>query len=181
MTKFFWSIPGIAIYVYVINILAQYGWNMYYKLPASFIDASIASNTTFLHLIISSIFELIKINLVGDLIFIIIVLLIIYASDKFNGKKSLIFLVTLMAFFIGWEFYDFGFNLAKVNGTFFVAESGCLPEASSTRYVAPIIYNNNAVFIPINNDNKMEGGFLVKDLSQMSCVIKMTEIGQLKR
>jgi len=167
MTEFFWSIPGIAIYIYVINILAQYGWNMYYQIPASFIDASITSNTTFMHVIIGALIMVALAHWILSIIIIAVVSLSFYVANRIGSKKGLLALFAILAIVIGWKFYDFGSYLAKQNTLFFVSEPGCLPEASSTKYVAPTMYGQDAIFIPIDTANKMKGGFLVKDLSNI--------------
>ena len=175
--KWFCSIPGIAVYIYVINVLAQYGWNIYYQIPSTFIDASIASNTTFMYMFIKGVLSDVKIHPFIYLIYFVVIVGATLIAVYLKGSKY--FVITIVAILIGWRFYDFGLTLAKVNDTFFVTESGCLSEATSTRYISPTIYQDEAVFIPIDQNNKMKGGFLVKNLTQMSCLTKIAQIGQV--
>src|SRR3989344_3587248 len=42
-----WSLPVISVYLYAATILTQYGFNSYFNIPSSFIEASIKENIVY--------------------------------------------------------------------------------------------------------------------------------------
>lgn len=168
----------IGIYIYVITILTQYGWNTYYNIPSNFIDASITANTTYLYVLITAIINEFGAHpyLYSGILFVIVLIIIITNYYKKFGY----FLITVLALALAYGFFNFGLNLGKINEHFSVIDQPCLPQATSTRYISPTTYQDKIILIPIDQDNKMKGGFLVKDLSQISCLTKDAYIGQVK-
>jgi hypothetical protein len=55
----------------------------------------------------------------------------------------------------------------------------CPPIGSDARYIIPISYGSDGVFVPINASNTMTGGFLVKDLATLNCKLVQQNIGKV--
>lgn len=159
----------------------QYGFNSYYGIPPNFIDFSIKENIIFffqlsqLFLGISTANAWIWTILI---IFILIIALIIKLFfNKFKKLFSIILLLILGSTLFG--FYYFGDFIAKNNDLFYVLLPNC-SAIGPEKYIAPIIYNDKAIFITVDDQNNLKSGFIVKEISDLSCAIEQRKVGKIK-
>lgn len=182
MSKF-WSLPVITAYLYGITILTQYGYNSYFNIPTSFIESSITSNFVYF-------FQLFQLaTAIGGVIqwwmwaIVIIGLLTIlfFYFYHFVGKYVIISVGFVVLLIFLYQSYDFGMLLAKSNSEFYVPTGNCSSLDTNIRYVIPHTYGGDIILVPIDESNKMIGGILVKDFSELGCVIEKKNIGLITR
>ena len=47
MTKKFWTLSALTVYIYTITILEQFGYNQYFGIPYNFVESSITVNVVY--------------------------------------------------------------------------------------------------------------------------------------
>ncbi len=182
MHKLFWSIPGLTIYAYATNILIQHGFYSYFGIPSDFINASITTN------IINyfGLFQLVKATM-GLIVWwmwfilvpIILVLVFLYYMDS-RYQKIIVTFGTLVLIFFLYTSFNFGIQLAKGSEFFYAPISNCISK-DGTEYVIPGFYQDKAILVSIDPNNKMRGGFIVRDLAQISCELNFQRIGTITK
>ncbi len=180
--KFLAAIFGTGVYFYAVPILLQYGYNSYFGIPANFIEPSIRDNIIFFF----SLFQLAQ-NVAGVLpLWIWIVLgvlaLIIWFLVAFRVISGVIISLMLIALtgLSLFGFHNFGEALAKSAVEFPVLPTGCLPAEKNITYIIPAYYQTTALIVPIYTDtNKLTGGFLPRESSELNCEIQKKQIGQI--
>jgi hypothetical protein len=178
-----WSIPVITAYLYATTILTQYGYNSYFNIPPSFIEASIRANVIYyfqLFTIIGEVAGLFKwwqwSITIGA---IIIVVMACYVESIY---RNIVFIIGIFFLFLTlWGSVSIGSFLAKNIPTFLVPSSTCYGIGEDKSYIIPVIYDNDAILIPIDTSTlKMTGGFIVKDIPTMSCKLEYKNVGLIK-
>jgi hypothetical protein len=177
MTKAFWSIPALAIYLYVITILTQYGFYSYFGIPSGYIDASITSNTTFFYTLVQGAIASVFAIKWGWLIIIPVIIFILKVFKAKHIKSA----ITLLVIASAYGFVGFGNLLATHQTAFLVLEPNCASVDFGQKYIIPQLSNGEAVLVPVSEDNKIDGSFLVKNAPDLNCKIKWTEIGLIKK
>jgi hypothetical protein len=178
--KKFWTLPILAIYMYCLTILTQYGFLAYFNIPSSFIEVSIRDNAIYAY----SLFEAIK-----SLIWIVqwwqwlIAALLFTAGSIFlhNFGKIILAGVTILMIIFLANAVRFGNALAQNQTNFLIMAPDCPPINGSRDYIVPSIYQGNAILVPVDKDMKIQGGFLLKAVSEMSCKLESKQVGKVKR
>lgn len=177
----FWSIPSLTIYFYAANILAQYGYISYFNIPSSFIESSLKDNIIYF-------FDLFRIGfavigLIGWwlLLFIIPVILIVALFYNPYSWRRFIYVFSPIALLASlWLFYNFGNKLASYNESYDVITPECINMNKETVYIIPDIYDTKLILVPIDKaTNKIKNGYLVKNSTDISCVIERQHIGRV--
>lgn len=180
-----WSIPVISLYLYVTTILTQYGFNSYFDIPYSFIEVSIRENIIYFF----QLFQLASnvIGLMGWWMWFLVPLTLLFMFLSYNTLTQKIVSLVIIIFFIVflWNSYNFGNTIASSMTDFYSIPENCLEDIGNSEdslYIIPVFQNDKAVIIPLNkNDNKIQGGFIVKDLSDINCKIEKKEIGNVAK
>ncbi len=176
MTKIFWTIPSLAIYLYAITILTQFGFGSYFGIPSAFVEASITANTVYFYILAQA---MVKLVIAIKWWWILIVFISYWILKVFDENQikyvAMIFMLISIYFFV-----SFGNLLASTQTNFLTLPNGCLDGNSSQRYVVPVVYQGEGIIVPIDENNKMSGGFIVKDLSELNCRLKHEEVGSIK-
>ena len=172
----------ISVYLYGITILTQYGFNSYFNIPSSFIESSIKENIIYffqLFQLASSVAGLMKwwMWLVA-----ILAILIITFFYNFSGYRKVIALCgTLLLGYLLYGSYNFGILLAKNTSTFYVPAQNCSSLDKNTSYIIPNFYQGKAILVSVDNNKKLTGSVLVKDLSEPGCSTELKYIGLISK
>lgn len=178
-----WSLPAVTVYLYTVTILTQYGYNSYFKIPSNFIEFSIKSNIIYFY----QLFQL-GTGIAGLMRWwmwiVLIFLALLFVFLFFLNKILRIVLVTLtipaLFYIIGPGSYKFGFLIAKNTSSFYIPVNQCFSQNNYNNFVIPTFYESKAILIPIDqNTNKMQGGFIVKEVSEIQCPIEQKEVGNI--
>ena len=177
-----WSLPILSVYFYAVTILTQYGYNSYFNIPSSFIGASIGDNVVyFFHLfqVAAVVAGLMSWWMWIVAISAIAIITVIYFFDSWYNIFLDLIAVLIMGMFL-WGSYGFGGLLASSVTNFRVLSSDCPQIGSDNFYIIPVISETKAVLIPIDVETKkMKGGFMVRDLSGLTCKIVSQEVGKI--
>ncbi len=176
MNRLFWSIPVLAVYSYVVTILFDFGYQIYFGVPAYFIQSSVTGNTIFFYILVQSIRQII-INLGWWWLLFLPIL----GALVFYFQKHIVTLVTVFLIIFAMLAVNFGMSIAQTADTFLMMSDTCPPLGSDPKYILVSIHENEAVFVPIDNENRMVGGFLIKDVTQLSCKLEFKTVGKIIR
>ena len=182
MKRLLWSIPAIAIYFYTATVLTEYGFASYFGVSSNFIEASLKDNIIYfyqLFILTEGVAGMVKWwawAIIG--VAALIIVASCYLSSFARGWFT--FCGTALLFFCLMGFYTFGHFLAANTDIFLVPLTNCPSASQDTIYIIPVIDNGQAVLVPINQNNNMIGGFLVKNLTDLSCGIEYKNIGLIK-
>jgi hypothetical protein len=177
-----WGIPAIALYFYIATVLVGYGYISYFNLPSNFISASLSDNIIFFF----QLFEVGKyaIGLISWWVWFIasVGALFIFFLCHFSKPWRVFFGVvgTLLFFTLLWRSYDLGGTTATNTTNFLVPSADC-PLASGGRYIIPTILDTQAVLVSIDENNKMTGKFLVRDLTVLPCTLELKNVGRVTK
>ena len=178
-----WSIPVISAYLYGITILTQYGFNSYFNIPSSFIDASIKENFIYffqLFRLASAVAGFMKWWMWAVVILAALIIIFFFNFHSF-WKKVISFCGILFLGYLLYGSYNFGILLAKNTTAFYVPSQNCVSLEKDTQYIIPNFYQGKVILVPINSDRKMTGSVLVKDLSEAGCATEIKYIGKITK
>jgi len=173
------SIPALAVYFYGATILTEYGFASYFHIPYSFISASLSDNIIYffqLLTVVEAILGYMRWQM--WLLVFVIVLTIVYLCYRHRFWRVLfgvVGMIILLVILLGS--FNFGKTIAASTADFWVLPPGCLAAGLDGRYVIPAFYGENAVLIHIDQNNKMTGGFLVKNITSLACEVEREAIG----
>lgn len=182
--KALWSLPALAIYFYTAAVLTQSGYLFYFGIPKSFVEASLKENIIFFYefsIIAQGIASLLSwaIWILLFLSALIIVLLYLY-YDFWRSYFTVMGILSLFIILMG--FFNYGKFLASAIPEFLVPSPDCSLVKNDARYIVPIVdISGQAVFVPIDQTNKLIGGFFVKNISNESCKLEVQNIGKLTK
>lgn len=77
-------------------------------------------------------------------------------------------------------FFDFGRSLGENTTRYLTPAENCPGLILGDRYIIPQTYGSKIILMQIDNDNKIVGGFTVKDMADMPCEFQYEEIGKVK-
>jgi|GEM_PF-1190819 hypothetical protein len=179
----FWSIPAVGLYFYVATVLTDWGFLSYFNIPSSFVQASLSGNIIFFYQFIHSTLELLGsfhwyVYVAAGFFFVVLVALY-YLIFQYNRrlKNTLVAIGTLILFLYLGTFFRLG-NLIASTQTSFVVPVDC-SVGSAYAYVVPMTDENETVLVPIDQNNKMTGGYLVKTTSDSSCTFEWKNVGKV--
>lgn len=174
----------IAVFIYALTILTEFGFLSYFGVPSHLVEASIVTNTVYLRQIGEGIVLAIKQSPFGFVGLLILFGLVYWLfTFKFNAKEMRGIrnsLLIMLALFTLYTAHSFGFKLAESTTGFTTLYDCSEISSSTTKYIVPAIRGNSVVAVPINNENKMIGGFYLKDMSAINCKLEWKELGKIK-
>lgn len=179
----FWSIPVVAVYFYTATVLTSYGFLSYFNVPPVFIQASLSSNIVFSYQYITAFLTLLAglhwYAFLGLGIFIFIVAVSYFFLFQYSRrwKKILIAILTILWLLYLGTFYQLG-KVIAANQTSFIVPVNC-SVGQDYAYIIPVIDGNTTVLVPIDQSNKMTGGFLIKNTADLSCTFEWKPIGKI--
>lgn len=181
--KKLWGLPTISIYLYGVTILTQYGFYSYFGIPSKYIESSIKENIIFFF----QMFRLAK-DVAGFmkwwvwimLVVAITVIFLLYNSEAWY-RKILNVLGIMALLFLLYGTYNFGVLLGKTNTVFYVLGPECVSVEKPESYVIPDLTQDKLILIPIDENRKILGGFLIKDTSDIPCKIEMKYVGPISK
>lgn len=181
MTRFFWSAPGIALYLYTITILVQNGYNDYFNIPKTFIESSLVANITFFWKIVPGLISLFTEHWFIILLVIIVMSVMFFSSGRYIQATFILF-ITLIMLWLAYGSYSFGIQLAKLTSSFYSFKKECSPVRAeeNIRYVGPTVYEDKVILVPINASNTLQNGIRVIGLTNTDCDLEINDIGIIK-
>ena len=180
--KGFWTIPVLAAYIYAITILGFAGFYLYFGIPIDYLEASLVANTVYVHMLLHAFWSAFAlITPIGWLVIGATSLFILVGSYFyfFKANKAVSWLFITAALLFAWQSVEFGENIARSVTGFYVPAEGCISGVKDERYIIPAFYQGKAILVPIDLDNKMTGGFLIRDPAELDCKLKFEEIGRI--
>jgi hypothetical protein len=181
LSNLLWSIPALAVYFYTATVLTEYGYASYFKIPTNFISTSLSDNIIYFFQLFTAVkyqIGFIKWWAWLILVFVILFIAFLYYSH-YLWKKTLTLTGVVIFFLLLGGFFHFGGKLAANNAEFWIPASDCPPIGSDSRYIIPGFNESVAVFVPIDQNNKIIGGFLVKNLTELPCKLEYKNIGRI--
>jgi hypothetical protein len=174
--KEFWTIPGLAVYVYVVTILFQFGFLSYFNLPSSFIGASIQANTIYFYQLFTS------------LVFVLasfkwwwIILGPVFFWGGYQLRRYLTWILVGVMFLFFYVSYSFGQKYASVHPTFITVPANCVEgDVEAAQYIVPVMSDNIAVLLPVDAGNKLLDGLYLKNPTELNCRLDFKYIGPIK-
>lgn len=183
MRRFFWSIPGLTIYVYATNILIQWGLYSYFGIPSEYVSASIISNIIGYY----GLFQLAKgvAGLMGWWLLILVASALIVIVFYFFSSTFQKLTTTVVTLFLIWLVlygcYNFGMWIGKNQTYYYIPTPGCITIGTATGFIIPGFIDDKAILVPINSQHKMIGGYTTRDLSQIPCPLEKREVGKITK
>lgn len=174
MTKKFWTIPVITVYIYAVTVLANSGFVSYFDIPRYFIGSSIKENILFAHMLFQMVWQLA--GAIGILWLLIIPALLVAA---FYTEKFIRILITLCLLWFGFFGSSmFGSWIAEKQVTFLSPSDQC-EQFVGGKYA--VVAANEDVFaiIKIDENKKMEKGFKPYLVSDLSCGMDYKDLGPI--
>jgi hypothetical protein len=181
--KLFWSIPAVALYFYIATVLMEYGYASYFNIPSNYVSASISDNIIYFFQLFTSWKHEIGIMSwwVWIVLFLIAVFIVLLWYSHRAWRVIISIVGTVVFVLLLASFYNFGQALAAINTGFWIPAADCTSVPSSTRYVAPISYGEEVVFVPIDASNTLLNGILVKNAATLDCELQYQNIGKIKK
>lgn len=180
--KVFTSIAGSATYVYILTIVAFYGYNSYFNIPDSFIAFSVKTPIIFFFDIARGVLIFLKSLSIwswfGLIVFLIVLLILseMYKLVRYLAYVGIIFLVCYLPF----GFYKFGGFIGASTTSFYTVSEECIPGDSKFIYIAPTLFEGKLIFVPIDrNTRKLQNGLIVRESTNLTCQIEKKEIGKV--
>ena len=110
-----------------------------------------------------------------------IIVVVSYISRIFfNGHKVIFaWIGTGLAIILLVGSFGLGSFIAQQKKSFLVLPSACHAGDGGVVYVIPDIYEGKAILVPIDlkNNNKLGNGFMLIDISALSCKLEYSEMG----
>jgi hypothetical protein len=177
------AIPIAAIYLYTATVWTQFGYDSYFGIPSNYIGYSIRENILFSYVMWLSIeYFMATIHWYGwALIFILGTLA--YWSPTL--RKIILWIFAAFLLVSLFNFVKLGDMIARNKTDFFTIASECNTLGTTTKYVIPELHDSDALLVPYTTDenhhNKLIGGFVVKNLSELNCrIVEDYQIGKLE-
>jgi hypothetical protein len=179
----FWSIPAIGLYFYVATVLTNWGFLSYFNIPSTFVQASLSSNIIFFYQFITA-----ALSLLGSLhwyvyvaagFFFIVVVALYYLIFQYNKplKNTFVAVGTIVLFLYLGTFFSLG-NLIASTQTSYIVPVDC-SVGPAYAYVIPLTDENQTILVPIDQNNKMTDGFLVRNTADLSCTFESKPVGKV--
>ena len=180
MNRYFWSIPGLTIYLYAMSVWTQYGFYSYFGVPYNLIDASFVTNVVYYFQLLQVGGVLLRALWIFVAVVALLIVLLLYALGR--HWKSLITVSTVMLLVVLWYSSSFGTWLAKNTSYFYIVPQGCVANIGTTTTSVVVGFDGtDAIFVPVSTStHELLGGFAVRDLTQLPCDLAMTETGILR-
>ena len=177
------SIPILTAYVYTLTVVTFYGFNSYFNIPANYIEFSIKNPILFFFdfskLILVVLSQISGLAWLGIIIGILVILALFMFSKI--ARWIIILGAILLVAYLPFGFYNFGTFLATMSTNFYTASSNCIPGATGDRYIAPTLFDTKAIFVPIDENNHLKNGLLVREVSTLTCQLEKNEIGRISK
>lgn len=177
ITKSFWEIPVLTVYIYVITILTSSGFLAYFDVPPHFVGATIKENVVFMKMILDIIWQCV--SAIGYL-WLVLLPLSIVITHYFHKHLSKIVVVSLILFAI-FGTKPLGTLMAEKQITFLTPSEDC-EEFKGKTYA--ILSASDNTFVLLETDpvtKKIKRGFKPVDVSHLSCGLDYKDLGPLTR
>lgn len=178
------SLPIITVYLYILTVVALYGFNSYFNIPSNYIEFSVRNHIIFffdLARLAVSVCEHVTMGAWLGIGFALLFLLALCFSGKIM-RWLIIIGLGFFAVYLPFGFYRFGGFMAAVSTSFYTAPSSCISGATEDLYVAPTLFESKIVFVPIDAvTHKLKNGLLVREMSAVSCQLEKKEIGKVQK
>jgi hypothetical protein len=182
--KKFWSIPIVLAFLYGITILTQYGYDSFFSLPASFVGASIASNTLFAYSAVEAFLQILTaLHWWWWPIIIVTITVTGVLSYLFleSGSSAFWGIISVTALLFLYFAPTLGNIIAKEKIDFLVTAPGC-SIGPDQAYLVPDIYDGKAIIVSFDpKTKKLDSEFSLKDLSQFPCKLEYENIGPIRK
>lgn len=176
------SLPIIGIYLYGITTITQYGFNAYFSIPKNFIETSIRANILYffeLFKLAQGVAGLMRWWMWAVLLLLALFFILLYFYHHIFAKL-IIGLTVILLIVILVKSYNFGAFIAANTPDFLTLEQGCQNSDQDKIFIAPVLYDTQAVLVPIDkNTKKLSGGFQVKEVSELGCKLETQHIGKI--
>jgi hypothetical protein len=173
----FWNIPIITVYLYAVAILTQHGFNSYFNIPSNFIEFSIKENIVYFFQLFQLALAIVGVMKFWMWIVVLVGAIVIAILCFFDYVYEIIFTSILIGGALVGSYY-FGNFLAINTSTFYVPLSDC-QLIGQGKYIIPVFYDSKAILVSIDENNKLGNGFMVKEMSDLSCKIELKNIGKI--
>lgn len=180
MNRYFWSLPGLTVYLYAMSVWTQYGFYSYFGVPYNLIDVSFVSNVVYY-------FQLLQLDglLLKELWgFVIVAVLLVLALIWGLGRHAKVFvtLCTLALLVMLWYSSSFGTWLAKSTPEFYIVPQSCVDSTNtSTTNIVVGFDGTDIIVVPVSTStHEILGGFAVRDAAQLPCDLTLTDTGTFK-
>lgn len=179
----FWSFPVLTVYFYAANILTQYGYISYFDIPSSFIESSIKDNIIYFFYLIKIAFNLFGLLSPWVLLIVIpVILMIVVFFDLWSLRRLIYKWSPIVLLIFLYYSYDLGSKTAEYMETHLVVQAECLNLDNNFIYIAPDIYDSKLILVPVDKtNNKIKGGFFVKNSSDINCEISYQKTGRITK
>lgn len=182
MEKIVFSASLIGVYAYVLAVLHMSGYESYFNIPPTYIEASLRANIINLSSLMSGLWSIAMRHVI--IISLLLIASLFYKEikikigsriqHKFKLLKRLDFrfikYTTALLFvliLIPFQVYESGVIRAQNQSWFDAPEEECERENS----IIPVTYGGQAVFVGINEEKKLTGEFWVENITDMNCKI----------
>jgi hypothetical protein len=179
----FWSIPALGLYFYIATVLTNWGFLSYFNIPSTFVQASLSSNIIFFYQFIMA-----TLSILGSFnwyvyiavgFFLIVAVALYYLIFEYNKplKNVFVAIATILLLSYLGTFFKLGGLIASTQTSFIVPADCSVGQAYG--YVIPLTDENQTILVPIDQNNKMTGGFLIKNTAALSCTFEYKEVGKV--
>jgi hypothetical protein len=179
----FWSIPAIGLYFYIATVLTNWGFLSYFNIPPTFVQASLSSNIIFFYQFITTTLSLLGsfhwyVYAAAAFFFVVIVALyyLIFQYSKPLKNTFVAIGIIILLSYLG-TFFGLGSLIASTQTSYIVPVNCSVGPAYA--YVVPLTDENQTILVPIDQSNKMTGGFLVRNTADLSCTFENKPIGKI--
>jgi hypothetical protein len=160
----FFNITIGAIYLYAFTILSQAGYDAYFGIPPHYLSYSIRENTIFLYGLVQGFWVSFLVSWYWYSIFIIAIALLWFYKKKYLFITSIILLVIFL-----YSAFDIGIHAGENRKVFLKFLPDCEYSQNVGKHIIPDLYDGKALVVPVDENNKMRGGFELKDFSDGEC------------
>lgn len=185
--KLVWQILlGVLIPAYLVGAgaLTHFGYNQYFSIPSTYVDISAVFYSLFALNVYTIVVEVFRVSSWwGLLIFGVLLGALVVGLYKLKivGKLIAALLIILMLIKLLFGMVQFGEGIAKTQTRYLTPVLPCATLASTTeRYIVPVLTGDTAIIVTIDEDKKLQPGFMVRNIKDLGCVLRFEEIGQVK-
>jgi hypothetical protein len=182
MSKAIGLLTFLAACFYGLTIITLYGYNGYFGIPYNYIEYTSIYPIVFF-------FDLLRLgSAVGESTtfwgwFGVFVTIILGAIAFFFSRISRWGMILAGMVFVLWlpfGFYKFGRYVAANTADFFSVPTSCVPDGTADLYIAPTIYEGQAVFVSVSTSTlRLQPGLLTRPIADLKCEMKKVYIGKV--
>jgi len=179
-----WSLPVLTVYFYTATVLTQLGFVSFFGIPSNFVEASIKQNILNFYILFQLTFAIFDMMRWWMIIAVMLVVAIVLFLSRYNSRYKFVLSIfgSGILILLLWGSYVFGGLIASNSNNFFVPSDDCILAGTSTKYIIPAFYDTKAILVPYDqNSHKILSGFMLKETSDLSCLLQRKSTGVLTR